>query len=382
MEEQVTLNEIIKEEKEIVICGYGPIGRYLLEEIQGSGRKRKIVFCDNNKAKHGMEDGIEVCGFEKACAENRNAVYILTSLEYASKMKKQLLGLGISGNRIYFDEIREYLQGLMDENGVKRRMSPRRYLRFEISVAEHCNLNCKYCSHFSSIAEPEFLDLSQHEKDMRRLSYLLGGKSDKIYLLGGEPLLHKEITECMKITRECFPQSRIIILTNGLLINSMEDTFFKECRDDEIEINITKYPIRTDYGRIVQKLEQEGIVNDYQRESEDSCFFDKLTLDLDGAQDPYESFTNCCQANQCHLVKDGRIYTCSFIKCAEHFNKYFHQNLEITRDDYVDLYSVKDGRQMLEKLAGPVPFCRYCNVKGQVHGLPFEISKKEISEWV
>lgn len=382
MVNRIILSELTEHEDTIVICGYGPIGRYLLEEIQSDAKKKKVVFCDNNRAKHGVENGIEVCGFEKACAENRNAIYILTSLEYAAKMKEQLIGLGISEHRICFDKIRDYLQGLMDENGKRRRLNPRRYLRFEISVAEHCNLNCKYCSHFSSIAEPEFLDLSQHEKDMNRLSFLLGGKSDKIYLLGGEPLLHKEITECMKITRNYFRQSRIIILTNGLLINSMKDDFWKTCRENEVEINITKYPIKTDYERLMQKLEQEGIVNDYQRESGVSCLFDKLTLDLNGTQDPCESFTNCSQANQCHLVKEGKIYTCSYMKCTEHFNKYFHQKLKITEDDYVDLYSVKDGQEMLEKLAKPIPFCRYCNIKGQVHGLPFEISRKEISEWV
>lgn len=382
MGNQITLKEIIEHEDVIVICGYGPVGRYLLKEIQDEGRERKIVFCDNNKAKHGVENGIEVCGFEKACAENKNAIFIPTSIEYASKMKKQLLELGISENRIHFDQIRDYLQKLMDENMEKRKLSPQRYLRFEVSLAEHCNLNCKYCSHFSPIAEPEFLDLSQHEKDMERLSYLLDGKSDKIYLIGGEPLLYKEIVKCMRITRAYFPKSRIIILSNGLLINSMKDDFWQACRDDEIEINITRYPIKTDYESIMLKLEREGIVNDYGRESHLSCLFDKITLDLKGAQDPYESFTSCNQANQCHLVKDGRIYTCSYIKCAEHFNKYFHQHLEITEEDYVNLYTVKDGEEMLARLAKPASFCRYCNIKGRVHGLPFEISKKEMSEWV
>ncbi len=375
------LNKIVNREDVIVICGYGPIGRYFQKEIREGGKERKFVFCDNNKSKHGIEDGIEICSFEKACAENKKALFILTSLEYASKMRKQLLGLGIPENRICFDEIREHLQSLMDENMAERKLSPQTYLRFEVSLAEHCNLNCKYCAHFSPVAEPEFLNLSQHEKDMERLSYLLDRKSDKIYLIGGEPLLYEEIIGCMKITRTYFPNSRIIILSNGLLINSMKDDFWQACRDDEIEINITRYPIKTDYEKIIQKIEQEGITSDYCRESDVSCLFDKLTLDLDGRQDPYESFTHCSQANQCHLVKDGRIYTCSYIKCAEHFNKYFHQNLEITEDDYVDLYSVKDGKEMLEKLAKPARFCRYCDVKGRIHGLPFEISKKEMSEW-
>ena len=51
MEEKMTLTGIIDGEDTVVICGYGPVGRYLQQEIQEDGKERKIVFCDNNKAK-------------------------------------------------------------------------------------------------------------------------------------------------------------------------------------------------------------------------------------------------------------------------------------------------------------------------------------------
>ncbi len=49
----------------------------------------------------------------------------------------------------------------------------------EIHLVEHCNLNCKYCSHFSSIAEKKFYDVNKYEKDMARLAYVTKGKIGK-----------------------------------------------------------------------------------------------------------------------------------------------------------------------------------------------------------
>lgn len=376
------LKNILEHETNIVIVGYAATGKYLLEEIRKCGMQQNISFCDNNRAKHGMQDGIEVTSFEDSVKTNRDALFLIASIEYAERMESQLLTLGVHKDRIIFGDIEELLSDLFEQHIEERKLTPSKFLRMEVSLAEHCNLNCKYCGHFSSIAESEFIDVNQLERDMMRMSYLLNGKSDKIYLLGGEPLLHKQISVCIKIIRRCFPESRLVILTNGLLLNNMNDDFWKVCRDGSVEINITKYPIKIDFDKIVQKLDAEGIYHDYQRKSNEKCTFNKYTLDLKGEQDAYHSFTHCNKANQCHLVKKGKIYTCSLIGCIEHFNKYFEQDLKVTEEDYVDIYSVKDGKELLEKLARPAHFCKYCNINDQLYDLPFEFSKKEMSEWV
>ena len=75
----------------------------------------------------------------------------------------------------------------------------------EIHLVEHCNLNCKYCSHFSSIAKKEFYNLNEFKKDMARLAKVTNKKIKNIQLLGGEPLLHPNINEMMKFVRRKFP---------------------------------------------------------------------------------------------------------------------------------------------------------------------------------
>lgn len=68
---------------------------------------------------------------------------------------------------------------------------------FEIHLVEHCNLKCKACDNYSSIAEEEYLDIENFENDMKRMRELFSG-IQLIRLLGGEPLLHPNlISFCM-----------------------------------------------------------------------------------------------------------------------------------------------------------------------------------------
>jgi ABC-2 type transport system ATP-binding protein len=49
-------------------------------------------------------------------------------------------------------------------------------LRFDVHLADHCNLNCKGCYHFSPLAPEKFLDIEQYERDCTRLNELsMGG---------------------------------------------------------------------------------------------------------------------------------------------------------------------------------------------------------------
>jgi hypothetical protein len=45
----------------------------------------------------------------------------------------------------------------------------------EFHLAEHCNLNCAGCDHFSPLAAEEYASLETVKKDMARLAELTGG---------------------------------------------------------------------------------------------------------------------------------------------------------------------------------------------------------------
>ena len=263
---------------------------------------------------------------------------------------------------------------------IQSRLMPKAMLDYEVQLVEHCNLNCKSCSHFCPVAKEEFLDINEYKRDCERLSKLFNKEASFIRLMGGEPLLHPKIVDFLNITRANFPNALIDLDTNGTLILKMKDDFWKAMHKNNINLTVTKYPIELDLKKIQEKCDKEKVT--FRFFSEQSVkYFNHLPLDLEGRQPIEYNFMKCYLANSCHTLKHGRLYTCSTVPHVEHFNQYFQCNLQLSKDDSIDIYGVKDKKEILEFLAKPIPFCRYCKVRERKQQL-WEVSKKDIKEWV
>jgi organic radical activating enzyme len=265
----------------------------------------------------------------------------------------------------------------------KKRLRRRDGLYFGVHVVDHCNLNCKCCDNFSPISDESYLNPENFEKDCARISYLTGGDINGIGLRGGEPLLHPDITILMAIARKYFPNCTIEILTNGILLLKQSDKFWKSCKDNRIAIKLTKYPIKLDFENIEKRVTQNGVKFEYFNDTKTvikkmHC----IPFDIDGKQDVKCSFTLCYKPNVCTDLSDGKIYPCDTIPYIKYFNKQFNCNLEVSENDYIDIYKVKSIDEIMEFLTKPVKFCRYCNLKNPRYNIEWGISKKEISEWV
>ncbi|MDR0644388.1 MAG: radical SAM protein [Treponema sp.] len=131
----------------------------------------------------------------------------------------------------------------------KQNISPMTMLGFETHIVEHCNLNCSSCCHFSPLAHKEYLDPSVFENDCKRISELTK-ELRYLRLLGGEPLLHPQINDFFDIARKHFPGSPIQLTTNGILLPKMPDAFWENCIRNDIEVNVTDYPINIHFERV------------------------------------------------------------------------------------------------------------------------------------
>ena len=132
-------------------------------------------------------------------------------------------------------------------------------LFFEVGIVEHCNLNCRGCSHFSPIAEPYFMAPDVFERDTARLSELFHGQAAWIHIMGGEPLLHPRCKEFLEIARKWFPIGRIDLITNGILLKQQDDEFWDVCKKNEIVIKPTQYPLTVDFDAVKEKTQSMGI---------------------------------------------------------------------------------------------------------------------------
>lgn len=254
---------------------------------------------------------------------------------------------------------------------------------FAMHLVEHCNLNCEGCDHCVPLAAPGFTDIKLFKKDFSRLSKLFDNIKT-IGLMGGEPLLHPQLSDFFNVARQFFPKSALVLYTNGILLEQQNKDFWDSCLKNDIIINVTKYPINLDFEKIEQLAKQKNIKFCFSNHPEEIIKTShKIFFDLEGKQNAQESFTHCSHVKQgCTFLADGKLYLCTVAPNSKNFNLYFDKNLELSEKDCIDIYKTNSGKKILDFLSKPIPFCRYCNVKKRTVNNPWARSKKDISEWV
>ena len=254
---------------------------------------------------------------------------------------------------------------------------------FVLNILDHCNLNCKGCDHFSPIAEKRFMSLQDIKNDLKQMSLLTEGLVTRIGIMGGEPLLHPNLSEILQATRKAFPKTLLQLVSNGILLLRQTDDFWNICRENNIVVVVTKYPLKLDYIRMEELAKNKGVEFSFYGDSGHVIKTSyKMPMDIDGRQDAKRSFWDCYHANMLPLVMDGRLYPCTVLPNIVHFNKKFGTNMDIEKGDYLDIYGVKNSGELLSFLSTPKPFCRFCKTTERSFGHTWERSKRDTSEWV
>ena len=245
---------------------------------------------------------------------------------------------------------------------------------FDIHITDHCNLNCKGCVHFSSICEPRFADPEEFADDMHAMAARL--RVEQIFLLGGEPLLHPRVDEFVGIARDCFPDTRICLVTNGVLLMKMGESFWRALAGSNTVLICEAYPISLPTEAIRARAADYGVQLEWTGHGK----FYKLPIDPDGTQDPKDSFRRCSGITNCPLYKDGRLYPCAYPAYVDAFSRRFGLTGLVATD--ADSISVRDndGASIMEFMRRPVPFCRHCDFD-HFEEYPWDHSKRTIDEW-
>jgi hypothetical protein len=55
---------------------------------------------------------------------------------------------------------------------------------------------------------------------------------------------------------------------------------------------------------------------------------------------------------------------------------------EVSENDRIDIYKAKDIGEILDFLAKPMQFCRYCDFSNISFGKKWAVSEKKLSEWI
>ena len=381
--------------RDVYLFGAGAAGTAVAEYIDSMVGEKQIFYLVTDKSKQNPNIDFEIYEISDM-TDNISDKLVLVCVMGDEKYEVYNMLCGYSKNVVCLSEellleLRHIKGDFREESALIRstyermksewlRMQPWPRLQyFILNICNHCNLNCKGCNHLSSIAEKKNYSLDVLERDLQQMKFL-HGDVPRIGIMGGEPLLHPEINSILEVTRAIFPKSKLLLSTNGILCEKMDETFWEMCKKSNIVIRLSKYPIELSYEKLENNIVARGCRVEYFGGGQVFGNFESLGIDIEGQQDPKRSFMECGYANQCIVLKEGRLYICQVIPNACHFNKKFGVNLEIEDEDSIDIYT-HSKNEILEFLAKPAPFCRYCNVlKRSVYR--WGISKFEMEEWM
>lgn len=133
------------------------------------------------------------------------------------------------------------------KGGIKG-LAANRLFEVTIYVTRACNLSCRHC--YISAGKPLEDELGSDEWGMvfRQLGDL---GVEILYILGGEPMMRRDIYEIISLARRNMPGSKISMSTNGTLISREAAVKLRDSGLDEVQVSIdgptarVNDPIRT-----------------------------------------------------------------------------------------------------------------------------------------
>jgi len=336
--------------------------------VQMGGEPLHVVtYIGRNREECDKQESISLSEYFKAYTAQEIPILILPIDNYVGQTRviAELIAAGMDIEDIYCSS--RIMPELLKGEGINTFIQPYlscSYLPYlEFHVADHCNMNCKACEHYSSLVqEPHFTNYEQFEKDFQQLkSYV--DDIGVIRIMGGEPLLNPELHKYVRLSRKTYPNARIYVVTNALLIKQISRELIEAMREEEVKFSISYYPPLE--GKMDDKIEfikEQGI--GYTISELNHKFTKKQTLIAQSDEDTVQGFVQCLQAS-CHNIYEGKLAACFLPFTTKYFNQYFQK--ELPEDGAIDLY--EDGltiERIKIGLLTPFERCRYCTIAEEV----------------
>jgi len=304
--------------------------------------------------------------------------------ESVSRAAKRLLPASMV-ERLRTGPLRKYyVQSLVSREGRAHRVARTAFTHrrptlyhLDVHVTDHCNLNCRGCEHYSSVSDPVLADLASTVRDLTRLSELFES-IEQLYLLGGEPLLHPEVEAFARETRRLFPATRLSLMTNGILVTRMSESFWKTLHETRTTLLCDSYPINIPHDRIDALGVEHGVKVEWMKPAEE---FFKIPIDVSASCDPTRSFDKCRGLSNCPIVRDGRLYPCAHSAYADILVKRFGTDqIAATDADSISIWGDVTGDQVIDFLMRPTPWCAHCDFDA-FETYEWSRGKGEANEW-
>lgn len=187
----------------------------------------------------------------------------------------------------------------------------------EFHVSHSCNLSCMQCSHYSNNKHT-----GMATADDTRSQFSLWNRKllpEKISLLGGEPTLNPELVDIIYITREMWPHSKLLLVTNGFFLHKFLD-LPKALEETGCYLDISVHHSSPEYQKaieparkLVDEWSKEYFLKVNWRES-----FSKWRRTYKGTCQNMSPYTddnprkswNICKSKWCLQLHEGMLWKC------------------------------------------------------------------------
>lgn len=192
------------------------------------------------------------------------------------------------------------VEGAIGEGKVKTRS-------LEAHVVDHCNLTCAECCSLSPLLPPRFTTPEALARDLALASRVLAPAVFK--LVGGEPLLHPELPELLRVARGSGIAPRVSLTTNGLRLGTMPDA----CWEQLDGLTVSRYPSPVLGPELVAEVEHKAARFGVRLNWKQQDHFVTMSLPRrrDDEAETARIYARCWLRERCHLVHEGRLYTCT-----------------------------------------------------------------------
>jgi len=206
----------------------------------------------------------------------------------------------------------------------------------------------------------KFADLNSFAQDIKVLSSVL--RAGEFKFVGGEPLLHPQLLEFLRLARETQIANRLILVTNGTLLHRVPEALWTMIDG----MWISTYPgikysfdwewiqqIADKYKIFVWRKETPRFVESSLNEEIRSRSFVRMI------------YQNCDRAHlfSCHTIYEGRYYLCEPSVWTEPRLALRGVNFENRKTDSVPIHNNAHLYEDLDELIRrqePLEACRYC----------------------
>jgi hypothetical protein len=185
--------------------------------------------------------------------------------------------------------------------------------------------------------------------------------------MGGEPLLHPQITEVLRAIRRSGISETVRLFTNGLLLHTMDDEFWAALD----ELTISNYTSAPGKPAVLDAVRAKARAFDVVLNIKPVAEFSEV-MRAEREADPVEvrrTYEGCWLRHRCMVVRRGKFYMCTRAAYADEFHRDLLQrahpddHAEAIVGDGIALTTPDLGEALVTYLnrSEPLVSCRFCH---------------------